>query len=146
MANRKWSTADSGRLIRKAAQIMSDRGHSIGWLKGPDGTMCVRGATAFAYSGNPYISGYVEDLAKISDLAMLTNMKHPTNKGTWTKNLNRMKRNKHILQALSDFRTYLQTNDLVEQGYGVEWFNDKAQDGGEVIRWMHKFADEVDPQ
>lgn len=120
---KNWNLAKSGRLIRKAADIMNDKGYVKGDLGDPIYGFCVRGAVNYAWSGNQNITtNYVYDHCGGSA------------------------RNPEVVKTLTDFRDYLRSNGLIAVGsIGVEAFNDN-HDGSEVIRWMHKFADETDPK
>jgi hypothetical protein len=121
-----WNEAKSGRLIRKAADVMKDKGYLKGGLGDPEIGFCVRGATNYAWCGNAQVTQNFEydDTMLISPGA---------------------KRNPQILHALTVFGLFLQENDLVPGTHCVEAFNDRNE-ADEVIRWMHKFADEVDPK
>lgn len=132
----KWNEAKSGRLIRKAADIIRDRGLAKGYLKDSNDAYCIRGAINFAWSGNPYIT-YNFEYCKEGQLKNGL-IAFPT--------LNRRGMNPEVIQAITDFRQYLYENDLLgDHGYGVEHFNDN-NDKEEVLRWMNKYADEVDPR
>lgn len=116
----KWNIAKSGRLLRKAADIMNDKGYTTGTLQDSSG-FCVRGAVNYAWSGNSRITMESEYICRP------------------------YLRNKEVVQTLNHFAVYLFENKLAPYR-GVEDFNDKTRDKDEVIRWMRKFADEVDPQ
>lgn len=123
----KWNPAKSGRLIRKAANIMSDKGYVTGSLHEENG-FCIRGATNYAWCGNAHITVNYDYFGYLSGASPRT-----------------ITRNPEVVRTLTDFRDFLVGNEVILQGQGVETFNDKTRDKDEVIRWMHKFADEVDP-
>lgn len=125
----KWNPAKSGRLIRKAANIMSDKGYVTGSLHEENG-FCIRGATNYAWCGNAHITVNYDYFGYLSGASPRTLTE---------------RRNPEVVRALTDFRDFLVENQVIFQGQGVETFNDKTRDKDEVIRWMHKFADEVDP-
>ena len=128
----KWNLSKSGRLVRKAAEIMKDKGYTTGTLHDTDG-YCIRGAVNYAWCGNPRITSN-------GDYELFTyTIGQPIPQ----------RRNPEVIQALIDFRDFLAKNDFAQQpgcAASVESFNDTIRDKDEVIRWMHKFADEVDPQ
>lgn len=126
---KKWNPAKSGRLIRKAAAIMEDKGYTTGSLSDSKG-YCVRGAVNYAWCGNPFITDNGE-YELTSGIMAILGRRVP------------QKRNPEVIQSIADFRDYLEKNG---HGKSVEAFNDGTRDKAEVIRWMRKFADEVDPQ
>lgn len=121
-----WNEAKSGRLIRKAADVMKDKGYLKGTLGDKENGFCVRGATNYAWCGNAQVTQNFEydDTMLISPGA---------------------KRNPQIIHALKIFGQFLYANKLTSGPRCVETFNDRNE-SDEVIRWMHKFADEVDPK
>lgn len=126
---KKWNLAKSGRLVRKAAAIMEDKGYTTRSLSDSKG-YCVRGAVNYAWCGNPFITDNGE-YELTSGIMLILGRRVP------------QKRNPQVIQAIADFRDFLEKNG---HGRSVEAFNDGTKDKAEVIRWMRKFADEVDPQ
>lgn len=144
MAKKKWTKADSGRLMRKAAEVMQDKGYCNGSLQGLDGRMCVRGAVNYTYCGNAQVTGSgayadrLDDLIKMEEQTRSHNKKIRKGMVSVIEHLKAsLRRNEPIYQTLEDFREFL--------GDSVESFNDSHK-GDEVIGMMRKFADEVDPQ
>ena len=128
-----WNSAKSGRLVRKAAGVMQDKGYLKGSTGDPQNGFCIRGAVNYAWCGNAQITDnfeYMDTPGKI-----IASLEPP-----------RSKRNPQVVRTLTDFRDYLYKSGLLASDRaGVECFNDNTE-SDEVLRWMNKFADEVDPQ
>lgn len=136
----KWNEAKSGRLIRKAADIMNDKGHTTGSLSNVEGELCVRGAVNYAWSGNARITDNYEYDTVMMNIGFDTVFVKPV------RNLAPLQRNPEVIHTLTHFRNFLHKNNMLGgYGTGVEFFNDHNSKD-EVIRWMHKYADEVDPK
>lgn len=140
----KWNRRKSGRLARKAADILNDRGVAIRELIDSNGRMCIRGAINYAYSGNPEATP--NNLYSTAPVVTLV--------GKTFKN-----RNTPIVKTVGDIGFFLAeslpeshpargrnpiTRSLSRTGISVEYFNDNYRE--EVIQWMYKFADDADPQ
>jgi hypothetical protein len=123
----------SGRLVRKAARILRDRK----WLRGDTGSkergMCAIGAISFAATGQTNTTLISPEL--IDEFVSGASRYIP----------------KQIIEANLAVKHFGQW--LANSGYGYQggssvpdWNDHKARDKEEVILYMEKFADEVDPQ
>lgn len=124
----KWNESKSGRLVRKAAHIMADNGVARGSLLAQDKRMCILGAIQYAWCGNANTQiGYVADgYASV-----------PRDLEERYSSL--LARNPEITQTVQDLRRYL--------GISIPVFNDNLNTPDEdIIKTLHKFADEFDPK
>lgn len=111
-------TQNAGRLVRQAATVLNDRK----WIQGaegdPDTGMCARGAINFTANG------------------------HTTRRSTSSET------------ALGAFGAWLVKNRIASTLFGIAfpesaipaWNDEPGRQKEEVIQYMNKFADEVDPQ
>lgn len=120
---------DDGRIIRHAARVLADRE----WTQGRDGTLntavCTRGAV---------VQSSVSHLREVGGNATFS-----FSKIGYKEYLNQINR---VYEALNAFAHW-----LVEQGQAKTpnipgWNDAPGQTKENVLTWMNKFADEMDPQ
>jgi hypothetical protein len=114
---------NAGRLVRRAAQILEDRN----WIQGDVGNgqrgMCARGAICFAVSGNT-------NFVSVPDVTYQAEVRFS-----------------HWLVRTGAMRDVIAEYALHDNITIVPSWNDaKGRTKEEVVQYMRKFADEVDPQ
>lgn len=107
----------AGRVIRKAAQVLADRNWIQGKIGYPDYGMCAVGVINFAIVGDT--AGYDTNN---TDRLRLVNI------------------------ATRHFSSWLKEIGANGGGYIPSWNDTKGRTKEEVILYMNKFADEMDPQ
>ena len=110
---------NAGRLVRRAAQILDDRD----WIQGDVGNgergMCVRGAIVFAAYGSAVKGNFLTHEAEMEF-------------SRWLVAVGQIKGTRSA--ALADFSSVPGWNDAT------------GRTKEEVVQYMRKFADEVDPR
>lgn len=107
--------ADIGRLARKAAAIINDRGWIRGSLQNADGNVCIMGAMGIAWNGNAI---------------------------SYTKSLPNASRTLGVY-----FHDSVPEHGQVTTFFAAETFNDQVfESKEEVISWLNKAADHLDPK
>lgn len=128
MGKKKPTEADAGRLARKAAEILEDRGVAQGALvktqrrhgKVVEETFCTAGALNFAYCGNANLTR-----SRIENIPLL--------KLTYS-----------LVDALvQDISADI---PIPRRPKTLEQYNDLATNDEDVIRILHKVADNYDPK
>jgi hypothetical protein len=107
-----------GRLARKAADVINDRGWTKGTREQHDGSVCAIGALSIAFNGNP------NSLRNESSTVL----------GDWFKT--------HYPKVLWPG---LLSND--PGNHHIEWYNDSLfESKEEAVTWLRKAADDLDPR
>lgn len=130
MGSKKPTEADAGRLVRRAVEILEDRGRVrrmlvMGRHDKPE-AFCTAGAINYAYCGNGALTR-----SRIQNIPLL--------RLTY----------KLLDEFLAPFHP-VGSNIYEDEGktyvWRIEHFNDKTTDNEEVLRILNKFADEHDPK
>lgn len=120
---------NSGRLVRKAAKVLRDRKWVQGQVGTKDSGMCAIGVISYTANVDPKVAQ-----AKIFFSEFFSN------------NLVGNKQTTLAGNAVIDFGEWLKNSGLYESSYVAGWNDAPGRTKEEVIQYMEKFADEVDPQ
>lgn len=113
---------NAGRTIRQAARIIEDKGWRRGTTGDDETGMCARGAIARVLIGSQ--SGYSTTIQRVEELFGRFLGYH-------------FDKDEYFVVQMADGTPYVPV---------TIWNDRDERTQEEVLQWMHKFADEADPQ